>query len=83
MTFTGPEPYRSTVALNPRGGRLRPYLDIPGHGMALKDAATETYRRRRVARLPAFERFAGTELGKGNKEIKGGWYGRNRSISFE
>jgi L-alanine-DL-glutamate epimerase-like enolase superfamily enzyme len=32
-------------ALDPQGGRLRPYLDVPGHGMALKESTAAPYRR--------------------------------------
>jgi len=32
-------------ALDPAGGSLRPGLDRPGHGLALRDADTERYRR--------------------------------------
>ena len=32
-------------ALDPTGGRLRPYLDLPGHGMALKESTAAAYRR--------------------------------------
>jgi L-alanine-DL-glutamate epimerase-like enolase superfamily enzyme len=31
--------------LDPRGGTLRPHLDVPGHGLTLKEATAEPYRR--------------------------------------
>ncbi len=32
-------------ALDPQGGRLRPHLDVPGHGMTLKESTAAPYRR--------------------------------------
>lgn len=32
-------------ALDPQGGRLRPHLDVPGHGMALKEGTAAAYQR--------------------------------------
>ena len=31
-------------ALDPQGGHLVPHLDVPGHGMTLKESAAATYR---------------------------------------
>lgn len=31
--------------LSPQGGQLRPHVDVPGHGMVLKESAAEPYRR--------------------------------------